>query len=51
MRDLQLRLNSRMTGAIRVCREDYQQRQVGECADTWYKRIQPTAGSGAVGAR
>ena len=22
--------------------EDYRRRQVGECADTWYKRIQPT---------
>ena len=27
----------------RLCREDYRRRQVGECADTWYKpRIQPT---------
>ena len=31
-----------MTGATRVCYEDYRRRQVGECADTWYKRIQPT---------
>ena len=28
------------TGATRVCREDYRWRQVGECADTWYKQIQ-----------
>ena len=27
---------------LRLCREDYWRRQVGECADTWYKRIQPT---------
>ena len=35
---------SRTTGATRVCREDYWRRQVhvGECTDTWYKRIQPT---------
>ena len=26
---------------IAVCREDDQLRQVGECADTWYKLIQP----------
>ena len=42
--DLQLQ-TARMTGhagATHVCREDYRQRQVGECADTWYKRIQPT---------
>ena len=25
-----------------VCREDYRRRQVGECADTWYKQIRPT---------
>ena len=25
-----------------VCREEYRRRQVGECADTWYKRIQPS---------
>ena len=25
-----------------VCHTDYRRRQVGECADTWYKRIQPT---------
>ena len=31
------------TGATRVCCEDYRRRQVGECADTWYKPcIQPT---------
>ena len=48
--DLQLRLNSRTTGATRVCHKDYRERQVGECADTWYKRIQPTADSGAVAA-
>ena len=26
----------------RVCREDYRRRQVGECTNTWYKRIQHT---------
>ena len=26
-------------GAARVCREAYRRRQVGECADTWYKQI------------
>ena len=26
----------------RVCHEDYRRRQVGECADAWYKQIQPT---------
>ena len=44
MRDLQLQ-TAMMTGhagATHVYREDYQRRQVGECADTWYKRIQPT---------
>ena len=30
-----------MTGATRVFCEDYRRRQVDECADTWYKRIQP----------
>ena len=25
-----------------VCREDNRRRQVGECADTWYKQIQHT---------
>ena len=24
-----------------VCRQDYRRRQVGGCADTWYKHIQP----------
>ena len=32
-----------------VCCEDYRRRQVGECADTWHKWIQPTE-SGAVSA-
>ena len=33
-------------------RENYGQRQVGECANTWYKRIQPTETvSGPVAAR
>ena len=27
---------------VSASREDYRQRQVGECADTWYKQIQPT---------
>ena len=45
--DLQLHIHAldwttRTTGATRVCHEDYWQRQVGECADIWYKRIQPT---------
>ena len=35
-------LSGRATGATCVCREHYQPRQVGERADTWYKRIQPT---------
>ena len=30
---------ARTTWATRVCREDYQRRQVGECADTWFKQI------------
>ena len=43
---------SRMTGATRVCREDYRWRQVGECADTWYNQIQPTETvHGAVAAQ
>ena len=25
-----------------VCREDYQWRRVGKCADIWYEQIQPT---------
>ena len=28
---------ARKTGASRVCCEDYQQRQVGACAHTWYE--------------
>ena len=40
MRDLQLH-SARMTGATRVFCEDYRRRQVDECADTWYKRVQP----------
>ena len=43
--DLQLHAldwTARTTGATCVCCEGYQRRQVGECADTWYKRIQPT---------
>ena len=50
MRNLQLRAptidwTARTTiacGATRVCCEDYWWRKVGECADTWYKWIQPT---------
>ena len=49
VRGLQLhptrRLNSKDKWSLDlliVCRGDYQWRQVGECADTWYKRIQPT---------
>ena len=37
-----LNWTARKTGATCVCRKDYRWRQVGECADTWYKRIQPT---------
>ena len=40
--DLQLHAldwTAKMTGATRICREDYRWRQVGECADTWYKHI------------
>ena len=36
------RQNSKNSGSIHACHDDYQQRQVGECADTWYKWIQPT---------
>ena len=32
----------RMTGATRVCREDYQRRQVGECTDTGCKKDSAT---------
>ena len=42
MCDLQLHaLNwtARTIGATRACREDYRWRQVGECADIWYKHI------------
>ena len=38
----ELKQSARTTGATRVYREDYQQRQVGEYADTWYKWIQLT---------
>ena len=38
-----LNWTARTTRATRVCRDDYRWRQVGECADTWYKLcIQPT---------
>ena len=42
VRGLQLDWTARTTVATRVCCEDYRRRQVGKCADTWYKRIQPT---------
>ena len=47
---------ARTTGAkvyscLRLCREDYRRRQVGECADTWYKTDSAYWESGAVAAR